>query len=157
VRHAVTVYSQGAANIIQAAKKHALRRLVAVTSMATLNESAPGETWFFRTVMDPILLRMGRTVYADMARMERTMADSGLDWTVIRPAGLFDGKVVTGYRFVTEHPAGRFTSRTDLADALVRTATEELHIGQCVNVVTNEGAPRSCGCSSVRPCTSGTD
>jgi uncharacterized protein YbjT (DUF2867 family) len=41
-KETVTVYSQGAANIIQAAKKHALRRLVAVTSMATLNESAPG-------------------------------------------------------------------------------------------------------------------
>ncbi|GAB3893785.1 hypothetical protein GCM10029964_071130 [Kibdelosporangium lantanae] len=31
--------------------------------------------------------------------------------------------------------------RTDLADALVRTATEGLHIGQSVNMVTAEEVP----------------
>ncbi|MFF0153640.1 NAD(P)-dependent oxidoreductase [Micromonospora sp. NPDC005203] len=140
-KQTVRVYSQGAANIIAAMKDHGLRRLVCVTSTGTTGEHAEGETFTFKKIIAPILLRMGRTVYDDMARMEKLVRASGLDWTVIRPAGLFDGDVITDYRAEPRRLPGRFTSRIDLADLLIREATEDNHLGQFIDVVTTAGAP----------------
>ncbi|MEU7612606.1 SDR family oxidoreductase [Micromonospora sp. NPDC049204] len=140
-KETVRVYSQGAANIIAAMKDHGLRRLVCVTSTGTTGEHAEGETLTFKKIIAPILLRMGRTVYDDMARMEKLVEASGLDWTVIRPAGLFDGDVVTDYRAEPRRLPGRFTSRIDLADLLIREATGDNHLGQFIDVVTTTGAP----------------
>ncbi|MGW5557454.1 NAD(P)-dependent oxidoreductase [Micromonospora sp. NPDC003944] len=140
-KETVRVYSQGAANIIAAMKDHGLRRLVCVTSTGTTGEHAEGETFTFKKIIAPILLRMGRSVYDDMARMEKLVGTSGLDWTVIRPAGLFDGDVVTDYRAEPRRLPGRFTSRIDLADLLIREATEDIHLGQFIDVVTTTGAP----------------
>lgn len=137
----VRVYSQGTAAVIAAMHAHGLRRLVCVTSTGTTGEMPPGETFTFRHVIAPILLRMGRSVYQDMIRMERLVSASGLDWTVVRPAGLFDGEAVTGYRAEPRRLPGRFTSRADLADVLLREVTGGHHIGQCIDVVTTTGAP----------------
>lgn len=60
---------------------------------------------------------------------------------MIRPAGLFDGTTVTSYSLAPRRLPGRFTSRVDLADALVRAATEGRHVGEAVDLVTTEGAP----------------
>ena len=141
-KETVRVWSQGGANIIAAMKDHGLRRLVCVTSTGTTNEHAPGETFTFKKIIAPILLKMGRTVYDDMARLEKLIVASELDWTVVRPAGLFDGTEVTDYRAEPRRLPGRFTSRVDLADLLIREATgPDGHIGQFIDVVTTTGAP----------------
>lgn len=140
-KETVRLYSQSAANIIAAMKDHGLRRFVGVTSTGTTGEHAPGETFTYKRIIAPILLRLGRTVYEDMERMEKLVASSGLDWTVIRPAGLFDGREVTDYQAGPGRIPGRFTSRADLADLLVREATEDGHVGQFIEVVTTTGAP----------------
>ena len=33
---------------------------------------------------------LGKTMYADMRRMEAAVSASGLDWTIMRPSGLFN-------------------------------------------------------------------
>ncbi|MEV6850720.1 NAD(P)H-binding protein [Actinoplanes sp. NPDC051411] len=137
----VEVYSVGGANIIKAMQAYGVRRLVCVTSTGTTGEHAEGETFTFKKIIAPILLRLGRTVYEDMARLEKLVVASGLDWTVIRPAGLFDGDEVTDYRAEPRRLPGRFTSRIDLADLLIREATENRHVGQFLDVVTTTGAP----------------
>ncbi|PYC66180.1 NAD-dependent epimerase [Micromonospora arborensis] len=140
-KETVRLYSRSAANIIAAMKDHGLRRFVGVTSTGTTGEHAPGETFTYKRIVAPILLKLGRTVYEDMERMEKLVSSSGLDWTVIRPAGLFDGHEVTDYQAGLGRIPGRFTSRTDLADLLIREATENLHLDQFIEVVTTTGAP----------------
>ncbi|NTU78772.1 MAG: SDR family oxidoreductase [Chloroflexales bacterium] len=120
---------------------HSLRRLVCVSSLGVSPEVPPSETFLFRTVIGPYLLRLGRTVYEDMRRMEAIVRQSGLDWTIIRPAGLFDSPVVTDYQVATRRMRGRFTSRTDLADALVRAAVDHRHVGSTIEIVTTAGTP----------------
>ena len=137
----ITLYSQGAANILAAMKNHRVRRLVCVSSMGTTPEHPEGETFFYRRIVAPVLLMLGRTVYEDMQRMEKLIETSGVDWTVVRPAGLFDGDVVTDYRAEPRRLLGRFTSRTDLAHLLVREAEDSRHINQFLDVVTTTGAP----------------
>ncbi|MFE7169989.1 NAD(P)-dependent oxidoreductase [Streptomyces sp. NPDC057616] len=141
-REPVTVYSEGVTHITQAMTKHGVRRLVCVTSTVLFGVPAPGETFFFRKVLEPLIARtVGRTVYDDMRRMERIVRDSEHAWTVVRPAGLFDAEAVSGYRIATSRLPGRFTSRADLADALLREATGDGHVRTFVDVRTSQGVP----------------
>ena len=141
-RNPVTVYSEGITHITQAMTKHGVRRLVCVTSTVLFDVPAPGETFFFRKVVEPFIARtIGRTVYDDMRRMEETVRDSDRAWTVVRPAGLFDTDAVSDYQVATSRLPGRFTSRADLGNALLREAVGNRHVGAFVDVRTTEGAP----------------
>ncbi|MBN6051780.1 NAD(P)H-binding protein, partial [Nonomuraea sp. RK-328] len=138
---ATTTFSECARNIIAAMTGHGVRRLVCVTSTGVPMRPPPGETLVYRKVIVPMLLRMGRPLYEDAARMERIVAGSDLDWTVIRPSGLFDGPAVTGYTVGPPQLVGRFTSRRDLADALIRAAVDGRDVRSVVEVITTEGTP----------------
>jgi putative NADH-flavin reductase len=126
-RKPITVYSQGTANIIQAMKHHGLRRLVCVSSGATNPHDDPQESFIFRKIIKPII---GRTLYADMARMEALVKESDLDWTIIRAARLFDTSTVTHYQVAQAYivPGGRKTSRTDLADFMLQQLTADEYV-----------------------------
>lgn len=141
-REPVSVYSTGAAHITQAMTKHGVRRLVAVTSTVLFDMRAPDEGFLFARVLEPAVVRfMGRTVYADMRRMEDVIRTSGLDWTVLRPGGLFDAPGVSGYRTGTSRLPGRYTARPDLAHELLRQAVGRGNVGEYVDVRTTEGTP----------------
>lgn len=141
-RKPVSIFSEGVGNIMKAMALHDVRRLVCVSSVCVAGTAAPGETFLFRTVLLPILLTLGRTAYADMGRMEVAVRESGLDWTIVRASGLFDGGEVTDYTLAPSSIPGRYTSRTDLADALLREATENRNLRTGVDVVTTRGTPR---------------
>ena len=139
----VTIYSQGARNIVAAMKRHGLRRLVCVTSIGVHPQLAPEEKFFFRKVVGPILLSMGRPLYEDARRMEENVRATDHDWTIVRPSGLFDAPTVTDYRIAVapERLPGMFTSRADLADVLLREATDDRHVHACIEVITTQGTP----------------
>ncbi|TCC05842.1 NAD(P)-dependent oxidoreductase [Kribbella soli] len=138
---APTTFSVSAANIVKAMTAHRIRRLVCVTSTGVPMKPPPGETLIYRKVVVPMLLKMGRPLYEDGGRMEEIVARSGLDWTVIRPSGLFDGDQVTSYTVGAPQMVGRFTSRRDLADALLREAVEGRNLRSVVEVITTEDTP----------------
>lgn len=141
-RHPVTVYSEGITHITRAMTEHGVRRLVCVSSTVLFGVPAPGETYFFRKVLEPLIARtMGRTVYEDMRRMEEIVRDGDHRWTVVRPAGLFDADTVSDYQVATSRLPGRFTSRADLGNALLTEAVGDLHVGAFVDVRTTEGVP----------------
>ena len=91
----------------------------------------------------PLLRRvLGRTLYDDMERMERVVRGSGLTWTIVRPAGLFDAPAPSGAVEVsTGRLPGRSTSRADLAAVLVEEATSPGHPRQVVEAITRSGNP----------------
>ncbi|MEU0950008.1 SDR family oxidoreductase [Streptomyces canus] len=141
-RNPVTVYSEGITHITQAMAKHGVRRLVCVSSTVLFGVPAPGETFFFRKVLEPFIARtIGRSVYDDMRRMEEIVCDSDHVWTIIRPAGLFDSDAVSDYQVATSRLPGRFTSRADLGNALLREAVGDRHVGAFVDVRTTVGVP----------------
>jgi putative NADH-flavin reductase len=138
---ATTTFSESAKNITAAMSAHGVRRLVCVTSTGVPMKPPAGETLIYRKVIMPTLLRMGRPLYEDAGRMEEIVARSDLDWTIIRPSGLFDGPTVTNYTVGLPQMVGRFTSRRDLADALVRAAVDDRNVRSIVEVITTEGTP----------------
>ncbi len=144
-RSAITVYSVGIANITRAMLAQGVERLVCVSSTTVATEEAPGESLFWRKGVIPLLRNvMGRTLYDDMERMEEVVQHSNLDWTIVRPAGLFDAAEPTDdYAVAPQHLLGRVTSRADLAETLIREATTPQHSRAIIEVITRSGIPSS--------------
>jgi uncharacterized protein YbjT (DUF2867 family) len=142
-REPVTIYSRSARNILAAMGRHGLRRLVCVTSIGVHPELPPEEKFFFRKVIGPILLAMGRPLYEDARRMEEIVRATDLDWTIVRPSGLFDAATVSDYRIAVapRRLPGMFTSRADLADVLLREAVDDRNVRACIEVITTQGTP----------------
>lgn len=142
-RRPVTVYSEGITHVTRAMAAHGLRRLVCVSSTTLATTPQPGESLVWRRVIGPLLRhRIGRTLYDDMERMERIVRDTDLDWTVVRPAGLFDATSPTrDYQVSVDRLPGHVTSRADLAETLVREATGPGHPRSVVEVLTRSGTP----------------
>jgi putative NADH-flavin reductase len=134
-RKPITVYSQGTANMIQAMNHHGIRRLVVVCSGATNPHHDPQEGFIFSRIIKPIV---GRTLYADMSRMEALVKESDLDWTIIRAARLFDTSTVTHYQVAQAYivPGGRKTSRADLADFMLQQLTTDEYVQKAVAIAT---------------------
>ena len=141
-RTPVTVYSEGARNILAAMEHHSVRRFAGVTSSATEPNPRSQGGFFFEKVLQPLVVGVfGRTVYADMRRMETIVRTSDVDWTIVRPSGLFDADTVSDYRTGEGHVDGTFTSRADLAHLLLRQATEPTWARKVVAIATTENTP----------------
>lgn len=139
----ITVYSRGITHITRAMNIHGIKRLVCVSSTTVATEHAPGETLLWRKLIHPFLRnKLGRTLYDDMQRMEEIVQRSDLDWTIVRPAGLFNAaKPTDDYEVAPRRLAGRITSRADLAQTLVREATEPRYPRSIIEVMTRSGSP----------------
>lgn len=141
-RKPITIYSEGIANIIQAMDDHGVRRLVCVSSTATGTNHETGGGFVFDKILQPIIMNtIGQTTYADMKRMETLLRDSDIDWTVIRPSGLFETPTVTRYQQAEDHVRGQFTSRADLADCMLRQLTSDQFVRKVVAVITTATHP----------------
>ena len=88
-RRPVRTYSDGVANLVASMRAHDLTRLVAVTSSVVEPHRQPGGFVFNRVVQPFVVGVIGRTVYEDMRRMEAIVRETALDWTIVRPSGLF--------------------------------------------------------------------
>jgi uncharacterized protein YbjT (DUF2867 family) len=140
-REPVDTYSVGTGNIVAAMRAARTRRLVVVSSTAAYPTRRSRAPLTLRLVEPVISRTIGKTVYDDIRRMETVVHDSGLDWTVVRPSGLFDLPAGTDYVRGQVDPVGAFTARIDLADYLVSLAADPATARRTVIVSTTEAAP----------------
>jgi putative NADH-flavin reductase len=142
-REPITVYSRGVKNIITAMRRHEIRRLVVVSSSATYPHYHADGGFLLNRVMQPLVTAtIGRTTYADMRRMEELVRASDLDWTIVRPSGLFDLSEVTDYRLDEDEAPGVFTSRMDLAACILAQLDDHRFVRKNVAVTTTSVKPR---------------
>jgi putative NADH-flavin reductase len=141
-RKPITVYSQGMAHILEAMNRYGVRRLACISSSATGGDHDTGGGFIFDKVLQPIVIStIGRTTYADMARMETLVMNSDLDWVIVRPSGLFNTPVVTDYQVAETQIRGQFTSRTDLADFMLKQATHDQYLRKIMAIATYSMVP----------------
>ena len=141
-RRPVNTYSTGIANITEAMQSRGVTRIVAVSSKSLTVHGVRGEPLLYRVLVSPLLHTLNRTIYQDMRRMERLLAASDRDWTVMRPAGLFAADQVSAYRCTAGHEPGVYTSTVDLADALIaETVTSQPSVGSFLEVLTDANTP----------------
>jgi putative NADH-flavin reductase len=141
-RKPITVFSEGMASIITAMRRHGVRRLVCVSSSAVDPRLEPPGGFVMKKVLQPFFVGVvGKTLYADQRRMEELVMSSGLDWTVVRPSGLFASPSVSDYVVGEDRIASRFTSRPDLADFMLQQVTDRRFIQRFPAPSTVSGTP----------------
>jgi putative NADH-flavin reductase len=137
----------GTRALVDAMKAAGLWRLVVISSESKSTIPSPGrpnpprhdpgEGVILRYLLGSLARRIFlRAQYADLGVMEDVVRDSGLDWTIVRPA-LLTNKPATGtYRTATgQKPRGGFTiSRADLADFMLRAVQQPDTIGKAITI-----------------------
>ena len=123
------VRSEGTRNIIQAMENTGVRRLICQSTLGA------GDSWsnldfYWKYVMFGFILRK---VFADHLIQEKLVAQSQLDWTIVRPGAFIDGDRTGNYRH--GFPAGDrditlTISKSDVADFILKQLTSNAYLGQ---------------------------
>lgn len=141
-KETVTTYSASATAITEAMTRHGVKRLLAVSSSIADPNWRPTGAHFFNHVLDPLVnRRLGRTLHEDVRRMEAVIRRTDLDWTLIRPSGLFEHPVVTDYHAAETSADGVFTARADLAASMLRELEERRYVRTAMGVITTAVKP----------------
>ncbi len=122
------LFSTATRALVDAMKEKGVRRLVVITGIGAGDSRGHGGLLYDWVIM-PLMLKR---VYDDKDVQEQIIRQSGLDWTIVRP-GLLTNRPETGrYRALLDPAQWRADSisRTDVADFLVKEATERKFIGQ---------------------------
>jgi putative NADH-flavin reductase len=140
------IVTRGTRAIIGAMQATGVRRVV-VVSAAPIGTVAspgrpnppkhdPGDGFFMRYLLSPMVKAAFGKHYTDLAQMEDDLASSGLDWTAVRPPRL-TGKPLTGsYRtaYGQNVRRGVLISRADVAHLMLAALGEPETIKQVVSV-----------------------
>jgi putative NADH-flavin reductase len=123
----VTLFSAATRVLLPAMAAAGVRRLITITGFGA------GDS---RTAISPLqrvgfMLVFGRA-YADKDIQEQLIRASGLDWTLVRPGVLTNGRASGRYRVLAE-PAGwrnGIIARADVADFVVRQIDGRDYVGK---------------------------
>lgn len=107
------IVTESIAATIQAMTHANVRRLLMVSASGPFTT---GDAFLLRVVLKPIVQRILRAPFTDLAAADSLVQSSGLDWTIVRPPQLSDG-APKGYR--TASPWAMRISRADLATAML--------------------------------------
>ncbi|MDT0469227.1 NAD(P)-dependent oxidoreductase [Streptomyces gibsoniae] len=141
-KETITTYSASAKAITGAMARHGVKRLLAVSSSIVDPGWRPTGAHFFNHVLDPLVnRRLGRTLHEDMRRMEAVIRQTDLDWTLVRPSGLFEHPAVTDFHTAETSADGVFTARADLAASMLRELEERRYIRTAMGVITTAVKP----------------
>jgi putative NADH-flavin reductase len=124
----ITVISRSLPTIISAMRQSRVDRLLFLTSFGINSEMFWLEKMLLRTAF--------RNLFADLPAQEKLIQESGLNWTIVRPARLTNGPKTGVYRcgeHIYIHP---FTSisRADVADFLWKEAVSPEHQRKVVTI-----------------------
>jgi len=139
---------RGTQALVEAMRSSEVRRIVVVSAapIGTVPSPArphppkhdPGDGFFMRHLGARFARTAFRTHYADLARMEDVLRDSGLDWTISRPPKLTDKPLTGHYRTALgQNVRGGFSvSRADVAHQMLHALDDDSTIHQIVGVAT---------------------
>ncbi len=145
----IGIVAPGTRAIIAAMEATGVRRIVAVSAAPTSTVAVPGrrpnppkhdpgDGPVMRYVLAPVVGRILRRHYLDLAIMEEDLRASGLEWTVVRPPLLTDKPPTGRYRraYGRNIRGGFSVPRGDVADLMLRVLDEPESIGQYVGLAT---------------------
>lgn len=131
-----TLLAEGTRNLVAAMRAVSVRRLVNITGIGAGDSKGHGP-WFYNCLIQPLVLR---GTYHDKTRQEKIVRDSGLDWTLVRPAILTNGpgKGIQSVRAVTALAGVHVGTirRADVAAFCLKELTERRFLFQAP-IITN--------------------
>jgi nucleoside-diphosphate-sugar epimerase len=133
-RSAPAVNALGTLNVIRSMQRYHVRRLIVISASGTQPGRDPNLPWIYERVIKPVLLG---PAYADLRRMETSVRQSELDWTIVRVSGtLTNGPARGTFRAEPGYslPGGRSISRADVAEFMLDQLTLKDDIAHAVAV-----------------------
>lgn len=140
------IASTGTQAIVAAMTTTGVRRMVAVSAapVSTVPSRSrpyppkhdPGDGFYMRHLFSHMARAMFGKVYADLAQMEDILADSGLDWTVVRPPQLTDKPLTGAYRtaYGQNIRGGWSVPRADVAHLMLQVVGQPGTIRQAIGI-----------------------
>jgi len=128
------VNALGTLNVIRSMQRYQVRRLVVLSASGTQPGRDPNLPWAYERVVKPLFLKHA---YADLRRMETSVRQSELDWTIVRVSGaLTDGPPRGEYRAEPGYslPGGRRIARADVAEYMLDQLTLRADVGHAMAV-----------------------
>ena len=127
------ILSQGTQNIVNEMEKNNVKRFICETSLGVGNSF--GRLGLYYTLFTiPFVLQF---YYWDKGKQEKIIRNSSLDWTIVRPGILTNGKQRGKYRHGEK--VGNFLwsvriSRADTSDFLLNQVTDDTYLKKAVGV-----------------------
>jgi putative NADH-flavin reductase len=124
-----TIISDGTKNIIRAMEKHNVKRFIVISSIGVREskQQQKGLGFLYNNFVIPYALK---NMFQDKELQEKYIMKSSLDWTIIRPARLTNGKHTKEYRIFSSDDKNIKSkiSRADVADYMIKQLTDKLNI-----------------------------
>jgi putative NADH-flavin reductase len=117
-----TLRSKGTQNIIDAMKKANISRLICQTSLGydDSKEVLNCTSFFFKKIIVPFVLK---STFSEHLLQEKAIKQSGLNWTIVRPGNLTNGKRTGNYKSDFPYSDTKLKvkiSRADVAHLLLK-------------------------------------
>ncbi|MDX1909814.1 MAG: SDR family oxidoreductase [Bacteroidia bacterium] len=128
----ITLLSTGIRHIVQVMQRHGVKRILTLTGAGILQESAD------ELIMDSLSFPPNlQNLSLDHERVYRILEASGLDWTIVAPSFMYNGRR-TG-QYVTEadyfpRPAQNRIAAEDVADFMTREMIDNQYIRKRVGI-----------------------
>jgi putative NADH-flavin reductase len=128
----MTTLSDGTRNMVTAMRGAGVRRFVCITGIGAGDSKGHGG-FLYDHIIQPFILN---EVYLDKTRQEAVVRESGLEWTIVRPAQLTNAEArgPKSYRVLSDLKGITATkiARRDVADFTVDALLKPDHLGKAV-------------------------
>ena len=121
------ILSEGTRNIIDAMKKHLVKRFICVTSLG-VNYSRFKLGLYYTLFVIPVITFF---YFLDKGKQEKLIKSSGLDWTIVRPGQLFDGRRRGKYKHglnTGNYILTKMISRADVAQFMLNQLNDNTYL-----------------------------
>jgi len=127
-----TLRTDGTANIAKAMKEKGVKRLICQTSLGYA-DSKKVLSWYMKYIIVPFILK---NAFKDHKLQETVIEKSNLDWTIVRPANMTNGKLTKIYKhgFDPTEKIKLKVSRADVAHFMLNQMDNNAYLREKVGV-----------------------
>lgn len=123
------IVTEAITSTIEAMHTAGIARLLMITATGPFTD---GDAPLLKYVLKPVVQRILRAPFADLAAADAIVQASDLDWTIVRPPQLADGRARGSYR--RDPSWGLRITRTDLAVAMADALEDRITLNRVVSV-----------------------
>lgn len=127
------ILSEGTKNIIDAMEKQNVMRFICITSLG-INDSRFKLGLYYTLFVIPVIVFF---YFWDKSKQEKLIQSSSLDWTIVRPGQLFDGKKRGMYKHGTNvgnYILTKLISRADVAHFILSQLSDTSYLRKAPGV-----------------------
>ena len=127
----VNLFSEGTKVLIDEMKKAGVENLYCVTGIGAGDSKGLGGFLYNKVALKTIL----KSMYEDKDRQEELIKNSSLNWVIIRPGFLTNGKLTEKYRVLKEYDSNTkvgMISRADVGEFILKAIDSKKYFGKAV-------------------------